>query len=47
MRKQFVECDTAEQAADLCPWAGFFLGAEGGFWCFESEADYVTASNQV
>lgn len=47
MRKQFVQCETREQALAECPWAGFFAEADGGYWCFESETDYTTWMQQV
>lgn len=46
MRKEFVECRTQADAKKLCPWAGFFLKVEGGYWCFESRSDYEVARKQ-
>jgi len=40
MRKEFAEVKTRKLAADKCPWASFFLKAEGGYWCFEFVGDY-------
>lgn len=43
MRKQFVEdhgvIPTLESLLEICPWASFFRGADGGIWCFESYED--------
>ncbi len=46
MRKKFVECSTEAEAIDACPWACTVIEADGGFWCFESDSDAVTWSNQ-
>jgi hypothetical protein len=32
MRKEFVEVETIEEAAEECPWAAEIVEAEGGFW---------------
>lgn len=49
MRKQFVECDTREEAEQMCPWAAEIIENEvcGGFWCFESVQDAETWMNQL
>jgi hypothetical protein len=39
MRKEFVECETREEAEEECPWAAEIIEAEGGFWSFESVGD--------
>jgi hypothetical protein len=46
MRTQFVECNTRAQAKKECPWAAVIVKAEGGYWCFESRADYTTWKEQ-
>lgn len=44
MRKEFIKFADRRKgfpAAWLkCPWALYIIGADGGFWAFESEDDY-------
>lgn len=47
MRKQFVQCETREQAEQECPWAAEIIEAEGGWQCFESVQDAETWKAQV
>lgn len=46
MRKEFVECETEEQAYEACPWAGWAAEVVGGYWMFESITDYEIFMNQ-
>lgn len=46
MRKEFIECKDRRTALRRCPWACATLKACGGFWAFESAADYQTWKNQ-
>ncbi len=46
MRKQFVECETREEAISECPWAAEVREVVGGFWCFESVDDAEQWDNQ-
>ncbi len=40
MRKEFCEVKTRYMAKKQCPWAAIIAKACGGYWCFESAADY-------
>jgi hypothetical protein len=40
MRTRTVECETLDQAKDLCPWACIFAEVSGGYKCFESIEDH-------
>ncbi len=42
MRTQFVETNSRKQAAAECPWASKIVKVDGGYRCFESDADYQT-----
>lgn len=46
MRTQFVETDSYAAASAACPWATKIVKVEGGYWCFESLADYETWQRQ-
>ena len=46
MRTQTVECETLEQAQEMCPWASRFAEVVDGFKCFESITDYEIWENQ-
>lgn len=46
MRQKTVECETVEQAQDMCPWASRFAKVTDGYKCFESIEDYETWMNQ-
>lgn len=49
MRRAFVlfdEAPTKADALDVCPWASVVVKAKGGWWAFESAADYQTWKNQ-
>lgn len=39
MRKEFIRCDTKEEAQELAPWAAIIKEVEGGFLAFESVDD--------
>jgi len=39
MRKEFIECETLEQAEQGAPWAAEIIEVEGGYMAFESAAD--------
>lgn len=40
MRREFIECASVREAAELAPWAAVIAAADGGYWAFESESDY-------
>jgi hypothetical protein len=46
MRKAFLVVSTRYQAQKTAPWAAVIAKAEGGFWAFESYADYRTWRGQ-
>lgn len=46
MRKQFIECRSRSAAKRQCPWAAKIAKADGGYWCFESTAEYETWRKQ-
>jgi hypothetical protein len=53
MRKQFVQCETREQAEAACPWAAEIIEVDNGgeegkrFVCFESVTDAETFQAQA
>lgn len=46
MRKEFIECETREQAEQVAPWAAEIVEAEGGYMAFESVDDAAAWGNQ-
>lgn len=46
MRVEFIECKARSTAARRCPWACRIARVDGGYRCFESEADYRTWRHQ-
>ena len=40
MRRRFIVCDSRADAMIACPWAEIIYKTGGGYWCFESAADY-------
>jgi hypothetical protein len=46
MRKKFVQTTKRSDAERECWWAAFIVKVEGGYWCFESYADYRTWRQQ-
>lgn len=46
MRKEFTACHSRSTAKRRCPWAAVIAKAEGGYWAFESVADYSVWRNQ-
>jgi hypothetical protein len=46
MRQQFTEAKTRKSASKDCPWAARVVKVDGGYMCFESEADYQTWKQQ-
>lgn len=46
MRTAFIECKSRTTAKRKCPWASATMKVEGGFFCYESVADYAIAKNQ-
>lgn len=47
MKKEFIECASYATAKRHCPWASVIAKADGGFWAFESAADYRTWKGQI
>lgn len=46
MRTLFIPCKTRRNAQRIAPWAARIVKACGGYWCFESLADYAMWSEQ-
>lgn len=46
MRKVFIECGSRSTAKRRAPWAAVIARADGGWWAFESVADYATWRRQ-
>lgn len=46
MRKEFIEVETLDQAAEEAPWAAEIIEVEGGYMAFESPDDAETWLNQ-
>lgn len=42
MRSQFIESANRKEAARKAPWACILVKVEGGYYGFESVADYTT-----
>lgn len=40
MRKLFVAVNTRHEARKACPWAAVLAKAYGGYWAFETDAEY-------
>lgn len=47
METEFIQCETIEEAKELCPWAAEIVEVDGGFMAFESVDDYEAWSNQA
>lgn len=46
MRKQFIQCETREEAEALAPWASVIEEVCDGFMAFESWSDHEIWCNQ-
>ena len=42
MRTEFIACASRSTAVRACPWAAKIAKVEGGYYAFESLADYAT-----